>query len=205
MNFIQTLDSLLDWKKLPAYRAEPRVDFIVAGALPEIIKLKYKSEVKLIIPELPIRIGTIYSKLKTNKSYKVDFYVLLKNGKNIFIEFKTDSSSRRDQQDKYLIASENAGMGKIVQGIIDISSATTYKKKYKYLLNKLIENSLVSQNEHGYKEIVKNDKIDILFIQPHSNNKNEIGFEEIAELMVNSNDKLYKHFGNILGQIIKYV
>ncbi len=149
MNIIKTFDALLDWKKLPAYRAEPRVDFIVAGALPEILKEKYSEEITLIIPELPIRIGSIYPKININKSYKVDFYVLLDNGNNVFIEFKTDSNSRRTKQDEYLQAAKNVGMKKILEGIVDISKASSYKTKYSYLLNKLISNSLLSTTKNG--------------------------------------------------------
>jgi len=201
MNIIESFDALLDWKKLPAYRAEPRVDFIVAGALPEILKERYKEEIKLIIPELPIRIGSIYPKININKSYKVDFYILLDGGKNIFIEFKTDSNSRRNKQDEYLQAAKNVGMKKILEGIIEISKASKYKTKYSYLLNKLISHSLIFSAKDASKIKVKKsikDKIDILYIQPKSKNQNEIGFDEIAEIMKNSNDKFYKHFSKIL-------
>ncbi len=198
MNIIKTIDLLLDWKKLPAYRAEPRVDFIVAGALPEILRERYNEEIKLIIPELPIRIGSIYPKININKSYKVDFYVLLNNGKNIFIEFKTDSNSIRTEQDKYLEAAQNVGMKKILEGIVEISKASTYKTKYSYLINKLISNSLLSVTKDGFKVKVKSNKIDLLYILPKAKKQNEIGFDEVGEIMKNSNDKFYKHFGEIL-------
>ncbi len=199
MDFIKTLDLLMDWKQLPAYRAEPRVDFIVAGALPEIIKKRYNDEIKTIIPELPIRIGSIYSdKSEINKSYKVDFYVLLKSGKHIFIEFKTDSSSRRDKQDQYLDASKKAGMKIIIDGIIKIFNATSYKKKYQFLIDKLISQSLISSKNNILSETVKNNEIEILYIQPNPKAKNEIGFEEVSDLMQKSNDKTYKHFAKII-------
>ncbi len=50
----------------------------------------------------------------------------------------------------------------------------------------------------GYKVEVKNNKIDILYIQPKAKKQNEIGFDEISKIMKNSNDKFYKHFGKIL-------
>ena len=199
MNFTRTIDTLLDWKKLPAYKAEPRVDFIVAGALPEILKQKLNEDIQLIIPELPIRIGSIYSSMEgINKSYKVDFYVLLKGGRNIFLEFKTDSGSRRDKQDQYLIASTNVGMKTIIDGIIKISKASTYKTKYKYLLDKLIKNNLIRNDNGIFSASVSNDKIEVLYVQPSSTKENEIGFEEISELMIKSDDEFYQHFGTIL-------
>lgn len=198
MNFINTLDSLLDWKNLPAYKAEPRVDFIVAGALPEIIRHKFNEEIDLIIPEFPIRIGSIYPDKNINRSFKLDFYLLLKSGRNIFIEFKTDSGSRREKQDKYLKASEKVGLKVLMDGVIKIYNATTYKKKYLYLIEKLISKSLLSVVDNKITETVKNELIEIVYIQPQSKNENEIGFDEISELMKKSDDKLYQHFGEIL-------
>lgn len=201
MDFIKTLDLLKDWKQLPSYRAEPRVDFIVVGALPEIMKYHFNDEVDLIIPELPIRIGSIDEKNSLlNKSFKVDFYVLLKSGRNIFIEFKTDSKSRRDKQDKYLIASREVGMKNILDGIIKINDATEsrYKHKYAHLIDKLTDYDLLEKKEHELSVICKNDVIDILYIQPKSKNDYEIGFEKVSELMLNSNDRVYQHFGEIL-------
>jgi hypothetical protein len=198
MNIIKTLDWLNDWKKLPAYKAEPRVDFIVAGALPEIIKKKYECGIKVIIPELPIRIGTIYENIPIDKSYKVDFYVNLENGKHIFIEFKTDSGSRRIKQDEYLLASRRAGMNAILNGIIKINLVTTFKNKYVHLIKKLTDAELISYNDPFYKPITTQDEIEILYIQPKSDNSNEIGFDEVAKMMSESDDVFYKKFSEIL-------
>ena len=85
-----------------------------------------------------IKIGSIYKHLNNNtyadKSYKVDYYIRTKDNSNLFIEFKTDSNSRRDKQDAYLNASKNVGMNEIIDGILKIYKVTSYKKKYKFLL-----------------------------------------------------------------------
>ncbi|MGD8306540.1 MAG: hypothetical protein PVF17_07785 [Ignavibacteria bacterium] len=198
MNISETLNWLNDWKKLPAYKAEPRVDFIVAGALPEIIKSKYNCNIKLIIPELPIRIGTIYKDLDIDKSYKVDFYLYLENGKHLFIEFKTDSASRRVKQDKYLLASQNVGMKEIIDGIIKINSVTNYKTKYSHLIKKLLTAGLISEINSKYLPSIAQDQIEILYIQPKATSSNEMGFDEISKLMSESDDKFYKMFSKIL-------
>lgn len=198
MNFLETLDQLNDWKNLPAYRAEPRVDFIVAGALPEIIKNKFNCNIKLIIPELPIRIGTIYDKILSDKSYKVDFYILLEGDKHVFIEFKTDSGSRRGKQDEYLLASKNVGMKAILDGILKIYSVTTYKSKYKYLINKLESAKLITNSGTNYNPSNSQDDIDIFYIQPKAIKANEIGFEEVSNIISKSEDPIYRKFSEIL-------
>jgi len=199
MNILKTLDLLDDWKKLPAYKAEPRVDFIVAGALPEILQRRYGCKVNIIIPELPIRIGSIYENIQIDKSYKVDFYVNLENEKHLFIEFKTDSNSRRIKQDKYLLASQEVGMKVILEGIIKINAVTTYKNKYNYLINKLIDAKLIWNDKSSYKPIISHNQIEILYIQPKAKNTNEIGFNEVSNIMNESEDIFYKRFSEILS------
>lgn len=198
MKIYETLNWLNDWKKLPAYKAEPRVDFIVAGALPEIIKNKYNCNISVIIPELPIRIGSIYKDLDIDKSYKVDFYLYLENGKHLFIEFKTDSSSRRVKQDKYLLASQSVGMKAILDGIIKIYSVTNYKTKYSHLMKKLFTAGLISERNSIYQPTVIQNEIEILYIQPKAEQQNEVGFDEVAKLMSESEDIFYKKFSEIL-------
>lgn len=198
MKIYETLNWLDDWKKLPAYKAEPRVDFIVAGALPEIIKNKYNCNITVIIPELPIRIGSIYKDLDIDKSYKVDFYLYLENGQHLFIEFKTDSGSRRVKQDKYLLASQSVGMKVILDGIIKINSVTNYKTKYSHLIKKLLTAGLILESNSVYQPNIFQDEIEILYIQPKAISSNEIGFDEIARLMNESDDLFYKKFSEIL-------
>ena len=98
--------TLRDWKHLPAYKAETRVDSIVGFALPQILEHARGLKVATVIPELPLRIGSVQPQHAearfANKSYKVDFFVVTECGRNILIEFKTDSGSRRDGQDGYL-------------------------------------------------------------------------------------------------------
>ena len=71
----------------------------------------------MIIPEFPLRIGNLYKDIDIDKSYKVDFYVQLKNNTNIFIEVKTDTSSRRKTQDKLSGAIPTIGMNEVIKGI----------------------------------------------------------------------------------------
>ena len=109
--------------------------------------------------------------------------MLLENGNNIFIEFKTDSSSRRDKQDENLkVCLQNVGMKEILNGILKIYSATTYKRKYFYLINKLTNAELLLEKSLGYEIIPSSDAIEILYIQPISKEENEIGLIKYQNL-----------------------
>lgn len=170
---VQSYFSVLrDWKRLPAYRAEPRVDSIVGFALPEILLHNRDERVTLVIPELPLRIGSVYpqheGKPYSNRSYKVDFFVMTESGKNYLVEFKTDSGSRRKKQDDYLEAARNVGLGEVVKGILKLYQATTYKKKYRFLLAKLEEAGLISGGKAGHTVSITNNGLHVLYVQPHA-------------------------------------
>jgi hypothetical protein len=181
--------TLLDWKKLPAYRMEPRVDSIVGFALPQILNQARNLEVATVIPELPLRIGSVQpdheGKEYSNKSYKVDFFVVTKCGKSFLIEFKTDSGSRRDKQDRYLESAQAQGLGAVISGILRLYAATTYKKKYRHLLAKLEDAGLIENSETGYEVSVVNDELKILYVQPHAKEGDEerdvLDFEAVAQ------------------------
>lgn len=116
MNWNEYFAMMEDWKQLPAYRAEPRIDSLIGFYLPDMAMTADFCNEKIIgiVPELPIRFGTVKPDLNeevyADKSYKVDFYLLGASGKNYFIEFKTDSDSRRDKQDTYLDEARRVGM-----------------------------------------------------------------------------------------------
>lgn len=165
---------LEDWKRLPAYRAEPRIDSLIGYYLPEMATDFCREKIVGIIPELPLRLGTVRpnlnDKLYADKSYKVDFYLLGETGTNYFVEFKTDSGSRRDKQDDYLLAAQTVKMPAVIQGIQRIAFVSTYKKKYGHLLAKLQAHGLIDQQGHFTGT---SDKIDIVYAQPHKKDGDE--------------------------------
>lgn len=189
---VQSYFSVLrDWKRLPAYRAEPRVDSIVGFALPEVLLHNRNERVTLVIPELPLRIGSVQpqheGKSFSNKSYKVDFFVMTEGGKNYLVEFKTDSGSRREKQDDYLDAARKVGLGAVVEGILKLYQATTYKKKYRYLLTKLEEAGLVSNSKAGYAACIADHGLHVLYVQPHAKDddvgRDILDFVAVAEAL----------------------
>lgn len=121
MNFKQYFAQLTDWKKLPAYKAEPRIDSLIGFYLQDILEDYFKTSITGIIPELPIRLGTVKPEHEhTNyaeRSFKVDFFAVTDSDVYYLVEFKTDSGSRRDEQDTYLQEAKDVGVRAIMDGI----------------------------------------------------------------------------------------
>jgi len=168
MNWKEYFAMMEDWKQLPAYRAEPRIDSLIGFYLPKMMTDIIGDPVVGIIPELPIRLGTVKPHLNTatfaDKSYKVDFYLLGESGKHYFVEFKTDSGSRRDEQDTYLDEAQSIGMMEVTQGVMRIASVSSYKKKYSHLRAKMMGLGLIDVDG---KFTSKVDTIEIVYVQPH--------------------------------------
>jgi hypothetical protein len=173
MNWKTYFEMMADWKRLPAYKAEPRIDSLVGFFLPQFIAEYLGIEVVGIIPELPIRLATVKPKHEgtnyADRSYKVDFLIVATNGKNYLVEFKTDSGSRRDAQDMYLEEAKSAGTKAIIEGVLQIASVSSYKKKYDHLTTKLKSVGLLNNEKH-YSEL--NPSFEIIYVQP-SNPKSE--------------------------------
>ena len=78
MEWNKYFEMLQDWKLLPAYRAEPRIDSFIGYYLKEILSDKLKDQINGIIPEFPLRLGTINPNINdknyADRSYKVDFF-----------------------------------------------------------------------------------------------------------------------------------
>jgi len=167
MNWTNYFAMMEDWKRLPAYRAEPRIDSLVGFYLPDMASDNFNDKIVGIIPELPIRLATIKQHHEgttyADKSYKVDFFLLGESGINYFVEFKTDSGSRREKQDEYLSEAKDKGMAAIIEGVIKIASVSSYKRKYNHLLQKLKGLGLINEPWHFTG---KSDVIEIVYVQP---------------------------------------
>ena len=78
-------------------------------------------------------------------------------------------------------------MGEIIQGIIDLASASTYKyeEKYQYLLGKLQNCGLITRENGNIHPTPNQSKIDIIYIQPQEleedDSKNTIYYETLAD------------------------
>ena len=184
MDWKKYFEMMADWKCLPAYKAEPRIDSLVGYYLPEFMAEYLGQDIVGIIPELPIRKATVKPQLEktfeADRSYKVDFYLLGTNGIHYLIEFKTDSGSRRENQDAYLMEAEGLGMNALVDGICQIAAVSTYKKKYNHLLTKMTDLGILDDNG---KFSGKSNRIEIVYVQPAKGNETKmcVDFEWISQ------------------------
>lgn len=203
MNTKTALEYLSNWKKLPAYRAEPRVDWLIALAIPGLVCERFQSECKLLLPEFPLRKGTIYKdKNKGNESYRVDYYCLLEDGRHVLIEVKTDMNSIDSAQLKRFRDAKALGMFHILKGLQQIYEGTKnkgYKQKYKNLINEL-EKAGIINNEFIIQGGIKND-IEIVYIQPKQTQHEDIlvfGFDFICNILDQSQDEFIVEFSKLL-------
>ena len=137
---IKTLFDRLDsWRHLPNYQLERRADVFFSLYLQHVLQSRLGFEISpVIIPEFPVRIGTIYPHIDIDKSYKVDYACFSADKKTVvFVELKTEGQSRRKSQDKYLLASCAIDFSALIEGVIKIFQATQSKHKYFYLLSEL--------------------------------------------------------------------
>jgi len=130
---------LAEWRNLPDYQLERRVDIFFAPYLQDIIGDRGNIH-NIIIPEFPLRLATLYEGDKRgNQSVKIDYLAATRDlTKIFFIELKTDIKSIDLDQCKNMVrAAEDIGMKQLVDGNLKIFKATTEKRKYYYLLEML--------------------------------------------------------------------
>jgi hypothetical protein len=190
MNFQKYFNTLKDWKRLPAYNLESRIDSFIGFFLPDILKESLNIEVKGIIPGFPLRVGTIHpeysGKPVAERSYKVDFYVPGEDGVHYFIEVKTAIGSLRDPQDDYLDKATERGMEKIIDGLTRLAKMATFshKEKYDHLLRKLKEYGILNEIQSF---ISPEDTIQVIYIRPRLPRKDKgervIDFKTVARIL----------------------
>lgn len=141
------LELLDKWRHFPAYRLEPRADPFFAAFLPMVLtehlsNQGYAVDVKHLIPEFPIRKGTVRKGKETNDSNKVDYFAISEDLKKCFlIELKTDEKSINEKQIKFLKWWSTRSWAEIVDGIKSIvcgvRSNRVTRRKYAHLLLEL--------------------------------------------------------------------
>jgi hypothetical protein len=208
MNWNSYFEMMIDWKQLPAYKAEPRIDSLIGYYLKDILNDVLSIKIDGLIPEFPLRLGTLYSEQNNTKyadrSYKVDFWAVGTDKKNYLIEFKTDNGSINDKQMDYLKTSANIGTEGLINGVKTIEKASRSKDKYKHLTNKLKEYGLIDDkgNFSG-----KNPKIELILIAPDVKNQGikSINFEQLAKWFYSKAEKgsFEESFGGALAKWYK--
>lgn len=221
MKHIDTLFDRMDaWRHLPNYQLERRADLFFSLYLPEVLEAKLGYPVQdQLVPEFPVRIGAIYPDIPINKSYKIDYFALSGDGdKAILVELKTEGMSRRDNQDKYLLASREAGLPALLEGILDIFRATNAKRKYFCLLEHLESIGLlqipmqvkdimsgsslrgVAKASHQIEITTKASETIIVYVQPNGRGPGIISFEEFRAVVQKHNDPVSRRFAQSLSE-----
>lgn len=193
----QCMDNIGFWKNLPAYKAEPRVDWILALALPAYLEKKYNSKVQLLLPEFPIRKGTINSYVKkeqSNLSTKVDFYCLLEGNKHVLIEFKTDNNSINNDQLETLKKLTEIEVLTILDGIKILRNHSESKAKYDIYIN-----ALESANAYNTP---KDISFEALYVAPNVSGVagvNTLNLSELCNILEESNDEFIRSLGKVVS------
>ncbi len=177
----KVFQNLNRWRHLPNYQLERRADIFFSIYLQTLVEeFENQPLSDIIIPELPIKADG------SSRSCKVD-YVLFSQDRRIayFVELKTDSDSRRDEQDAYLQRAVDGGFQKVLDDLKEITARTTSYHKYWHLLRWLakaeviripddLQTYLYPEVRQGIRAgfadvdvVAKDVDIRVIYIQPH--------------------------------------
>lgn len=211
-------DQMDRWRHFPNYQLERRADIFFALYLPEVVQAKVGFPVRAeMIPEFPVRIGTIFPNIQSDKSYKIDYIALSAAlDQAVIVELKTEMLSRRVEQDEYLLAARQVGLPGLLAGLLDIFRATNSKRKYFRLLQYLESLDLL-QIPTSLKEIMARSHLQganqasrqivitripiqsrIVYVQPTGEGEDVISFEEFAKVVEKHDDPMSQRFAESL-------
>lgn len=224
MNAINDLFDKMDaWRHLPNYQLERRADLFFALYLPRALERKLGIPVRSdMVPEFPVRNGSIGPNIASNQSFKVDYLAFsAAMDLAILVELKTEGLSRRKEQDENLVAAQEQGLSELLQGLIKIFRATTSKRKYFCLFDNLASMGLVdipdplrgvlySDRAHGVNEYINQIKVispvtrcQVVYVQPNGTGDNVISFNEFAEVVEESDDVFSSRFAESIRRWAK--
>lgn len=198
----EPFDNMDSWRHLPAYQLERRADIFFSIYLPDLMFGKFGVLVEAVLPEFPVRKGTIGHESAGNLSDKIDYLIKVKDANRvIFVELKTDDNSRRSNQDQYLERAKQVGLTKLLDGILAIYQTTRSRSKYRYLLDRLQGTGFIALKDDSTFRVIPADyDIQIVYIQPHNpeNHENVISFQEAAQIIQQHGDELSLRFAQSL-------
>jgi hypothetical protein len=214
----RVFDRMDEWRHLPSYQLERRADLFFSLCLPDALQRRSGVPISdVVIPEFPVRIGTINPGVSTNKSYKIDYVAFARDlTKAIFVELKTDRGSRRPEQDRYLCAARDAGMPALLGGLVEIFQATESKRKYFRLLSLLARIGLLRIPEEmravigsdslvGINELARRIEItcpvrscEIVYLQPNGDPPDVMNFDEFTRSVLAYGDDFSRRFARSL-------
>ncbi|MBC8217855.1 MAG: hypothetical protein H8E73_05265 [Planctomycetes bacterium] len=216
----QLFDRMDSWRHLPNYQLERRADLLFSLYLPEVLKEKLGFAIMPdLIPEFPLRIGTIYPKTDSNRSFKIDYLALSTDGKQaVFVELKTDGGSLNKKQNEYLAAAKQTGLFTLLEGLLTIFKATDAKRKYSHLLNALGQMGLLDIPNTMY-DIIARDSLQgiteasgdirvtcavqqghIIYVQPNGQGPDIISFDDFRTVVLRHDDTVSSRFAQSLQE-----
>jgi hypothetical protein len=216
----QLFDRMDSWRHLPNYQLERRADLFFSLYLPEVLEEKLGFAIMPeLIPEFPARIGTIYPSIGSNQSFKIDYLALSADASEaVFVELKTDGGSRREKQDKYLVAAQEVGLSALIDGLLAIFQATRAKRKYFHLLDTLARMGLLNipTNMHdvisrdslrgitaasrGVKVTCAVQRCHIVYVQPNGEGPDIISFDDFRAVVGKHRDAVSARFAQSLKE-----
>ncbi len=152
----EVLRQLDEWRHLPAYQLERRVDIFFGMFLPKVIEKKFAVHVDELIPEFPLHKGELElsKECKDNRSINVDFAVFGSSGvtKKIFlIELKTDNHSLDPKQLENMEKVKCAV--RLLCGVKRAAQASRSKSKYEHLIFRLLKIGCLRSDSGGIKSL----------------------------------------------------
>ena len=139
----EVLRQLDEWRHLPDYQLERRVDIFFGMFLPKVIEERFDVCVDAVVPEFPLRKGTLEDDVRgSNQSVKVDFAVFGhdRHHRGIYlVELKTDMGSLKPKQFCNMRRARSVGSKKLVEGVLRAAGASDAEHKYAHLIWKLLE------------------------------------------------------------------
>jgi len=134
----------------------------------------------------------------------------------VFVELKTDAASRNAPQDEYLRAARDAGMARLLEGLLAILCKSDAIRKYCQLLCTLERMGLLALPDE-FHEIMRRPRLNgivaacdsivitapstpscIVYVQPTGDGPYTIGFAELAGIVVRHADPVSQRFATWL-------
>mgnify|MGYP007069212495 CR=1 FL=1 len=198
----QLFDRLDDWRHLPNYQLERRADIFFSLYLAEALEKKFGEDINhILVPEFPVRYGSVYEDSVSNQSFKVDYLVLNREGSQAyFVELKTDADSKGKKQQDHMEDAANKGLRELLAGLLPVFEATHAKDKYRHLFLLLEKLGLIETmaTRPPFKVICGEIPIRIVYLQPETEDEDSIGFSEFASVVESHEDEVSKRFARSL-------
>ena len=142
----EVLRQLDEWRHLPGYQLERRVDILFGMFLPKVIESVFDVHVDEVIPEFPLHKGLLKCppnvECGPHHSVKVDFAVFGTKGdkKKVFlVELKTDDNSLNQEQLKNMQVAQRVRSKAVLEAVRELAQHSPQKRKYAHLVWKLYE------------------------------------------------------------------